>query len=160
MKSIREKSHRLPDEYYRGYRTTAITATLENRTPAFVDAAIVNAMADRLIEASTCYRCTVDLYLFMPDHGHFLISTIDAEGDVLAAMKRFKQRSGYWLAHNTPGVRWQKDFYDHILRRDDECEKHVRYILANPVRAGMVIDWKDYPYRGSMKYDLESWIVP
>jgi REP element-mobilizing transposase RayT len=75
-------------------------------------------------------------------------------------MKRFKQRSSFWLAQNRPGIRWQKDFYDHILRRDEDLIRHVRYILANPIRAGLVTDWRQYPYRGSTIFDLDSWDDP
>ncbi len=110
-----------------------------------------------LIEAASLYRGDVAVYLFMPDHVHFILSRNDIEADVLSAVKRFKQRSSYWLIRNHPEVRWQKDFYDHILRRNEDLKRHINYILNNPVRAGIVDDWKRYPYRGSTLYDLDSW---
>ena len=49
---------------------------------------------------------------------------------------------------------WQKDFYDHIVRDEDETGRHIRYILNNPVKQGLVRHWKDYPFMGSTLLDL------
>ncbi|MEB2355563.1 MAG: hypothetical protein OZ915_10335, partial [Ignavibacteriales bacterium] len=54
-------------------------------------------------------------------------------------------------------VSWQKDYYDHILRSEENLEIHLKYILNNPVRAGMVNYWKKYPYIGSTVYNLYEW---
>jgi len=72
-------------------------------------------------------------------------------------VKNFKQNSGYWLSQNQPQVKWQKNFYDHILRRDEDVAKQVRYILENPVRKGLINNWKGYPFKGSTIYNLEEW---
>jgi REP element-mobilizing transposase RayT len=95
----------------------------------------------------------------MPDHLHVVIAGKAPEAEPLSSMKRFKQRSNFWFANNRSEVRWQKDFYDHMLRREEDLRKHVRYILNNPIRAGLVDDWRLYPYKGSTVYDLDSWII-
>jgi hypothetical protein len=43
---------------------------------------------------------------------------------------------------------WQKRWYDHILRRNQDVRKSGEYILNNPVRRGLVEDWHEYPYCG------------
>lgn len=91
----------------------------------------------------------------MPDHTHVLLEGKDVEADVLDCLSDSKQKSGYWLGQHT-GVRWQKDFFDHILRKDEDIMKQVYYILNNPVRKGIVDSWKEYPYKGSTKYDLDA----
>ena len=75
-------------------------------------------------------------------------------------MKLFKQLSGHWLARNLSGVKWQKDFYDHILREEDELMKHLRYIAENPVRRGLVAEWNEYPFTGSEVFDLQTVLSP
>jgi hypothetical protein len=42
-------------------------------------------------------------------------------------MVSFKQRSGYWLSQNEIQEKWQKDFYDHILRKDEDIIRQVRF---------------------------------
>jgi len=69
-------------------------------------------------------------------------------------MTLFKQLTGYWLARHIPPVRWQKDFFDHVLRDDDELERQLRYVAENPVRRGLLADWREYGFTGSDVFDL------
>lgn len=41
--------------------------------------------------------------------------------------------------------------------KDDDIEKQVYYILENPVRKGLVNNWKEYPFKGSTIYNFEKW---
>jgi REP element-mobilizing transposase RayT len=40
---------------------------------------------------------------------------------------------------------WQRGFHDHALRRDEDIVRVARYIVANPLRAGLVSRIGDYP---------------
>jgi REP element-mobilizing transposase RayT len=68
----------------------------------------------------------------------------------------YKQKTGYWLSQNMPAVRWQKDFYDHIIRSEHTIASQVKYILDNPVRKGIVSSWQEYPFHGAIGCSLES----
>jgi REP element-mobilizing transposase RayT len=157
MKTIREKHHRLPEEYYRGYRIVSFTCRVRDCAKPFTITDIFFRFEEMLLEAIEKHRCDAFVYLFMPDHAHLLLAPQDDCGEVLKAMRLFKQKSGFWLSKHRRNVKWQKDFYDHILRHEEDIEKHVRYILANPIRAGLVEDWKEYTFRGSTVFDLDSW---
>ena len=93
--------------------------------------------------------CSAEIYLFMPDHVHLLLRGSSEESNPLEAMYEFKQRSGFWLKQHHAGARWQKDFYDHLLRWEEETGRRMPYILENPVRAGLCTDWKNYALKGS-----------
>ena len=41
---------------------------------------------------------------------------------------------------------WQKGFYDHQIRDEDDLLSNARYIIANPLRAGLVKDIACYPF--------------
>ncbi len=43
---------------------------------------------------------------------------------------------------------WQKGLFDHILRSAESCEEKWHYVRENPVRANLVSNWEDWPYRG------------
>jgi REP element-mobilizing transposase RayT len=75
--------------------------------------------------------------------------------DTWMAISRFKQRTGYWLSQNAPAC-WQSDFYDHIIRRDQSFANQIRYIVNNPVRRGLVENWEDYPFTGSIGFNLRE----
>ncbi len=110
-----------------------------------------------LLSALKQFECEAEIYLFMPDHVHLLLRGQAESADVLRSMKSFKQKTGFWLSQKYPPVRWQKDFYDHVLRTEDEIPKHIQYILNNPVRACLVDNWKNYPFKGSTVYNLNEW---
>ena len=44
------------------------------------------------------------------------------------------------------GAFWQAESYDHIVRDEAEWERIVRYVLNNPVKAGLVSEWEEWPY--------------
>lgn len=48
------------------------------------------------------------------------------------------------------GKLWQTSFYDHALREEENRKNIARYIVANPLRKGLVKDIKKYPYWNSI----------
>ena len=69
----------------------------------------------------------------MPDHVH-LIFTLYEEFSLARAMQRMKGVS----AHAIGSVVWQREYFDRILRSDEDLRKKCEYICENPVRAGLV----------------------
>jgi len=43
-------------------------------------------------------------------------------------------------------IGWQLDFFEHRLRREESLREKADYILANPVRAGLVARSEDWPF--------------
>lgn len=172
MTTIRERKHRLSSILYRGMVAVSFTACIASRKPQFTNAEVFTDLSQIIFDSLKRWSCDAHVYLFMPDHCHLLIQGKSADSDLLGFMKDFKQRSGYWFykycSRNLYGcgsagvkpaatIKWQKDFYDHILRKDEDIGKQVRYILENPLRKGLVENWKEYPYKGSTLHDFETW---
>jgi len=80
-----------------------------------------------------------------------------SKSDVLLGIEEFKQASGYWLETEGISVCWQKSFYDRIVR-SRQLGQVVRYVLDNPVRAGLVAQWREYPFIGAIGLDLETFL--
>ncbi len=83
----------------------------------------------------------------MPDHVHWLFQ-LGVATTLSAVVKTFKARTaqdinGYLGIH---GALWQKGFYDHALREEEDLKDIARYIVANPLRAGLVEKIGDYPH--------------
>ena len=154
---IREKKHRLPAESYKGRVEVAFTACTKDRMALFVDARLVDKCVEILLQEAASEDCDILTYLFMPDHCHLLFRGNGCTSDVLRLMRKFKQRTGYFFSQNRVGGGWQKDFYDHICRNEWEIEKQIRYIIENPVRAGLVKHWKDFKFKGSTVFHLDEW---
>lgn len=98
-------------------------------------------------------------YVFMPDHLHLVVEGATAKTDLLTFVKKFKQRTGYLFKKLELEGSWQPSFYDHVLRSESELRKHVVYILGNPVRSGLVKDWREWPYSGSLSFEIED-VIP
>src|SRR4030043_2339426 len=64
--------------------------------------------------------------------------------DWVSAFKRYSAR----VIKKSYGIAplWQKNFYDHVIRRDESLIKVAEYIVNNPVRKGMVREGEKYPY--------------
>lgn len=68
----------------------------------------------------------------------------------------YKQKTGFWMSVNKAGFKWQKDFYDHVIKSNEDIAVLVRYILDNPVRKGMATSWEEYTFKGSIGCELED----
>lgn len=104
--------------------------------------------------ATMALRRTADLghsvnhaWVLMPDHLHWLMSTTDQRTlpQVVAGFKanasQVLSRSG--LVATSP---WQAGYYEHRLRNDEDLRQQARYLIANPLRAGLVKQLADYPW--------------
>lgn len=109
-----------------------------------------------LVEESIQYRNSklYDLYAYciMPNHLHLvfkhLVKKDDKETpitDIMQNFKRYTARECNKLLNRT-GHFWQPESYDRVIRNTDELGKTIRYTLNNPVKAGMVKHWKDWPH--------------
>jgi len=79
--------------------------------------------------------------VIMPDHVHFLSSFGRIEKRAQVVVSKWKE----WTA-KTLDIHWQRDFFEHRLRKDESFREKADYILANPVRAGLVERAEDWPY--------------
>jgi REP element-mobilizing transposase RayT len=90
----------------------------------------------------------------MPDHAHLLIG-VGSGADLCRLVGSWKSRC--FLARRVAGNStrfWQRSFYDHAIRGDEDLLAAARYVLENPVRAGLVKDYREYPLTGSFEFDL------
>ncbi|MCF7763631.1 MAG: hypothetical protein K9N62_08160 [Verrucomicrobia bacterium] len=81
------------------------------------------------------------LFLLMPDHLHALLSFPLPGKPFRGVISKWKE----WTAKQV-GIDWQLDFFEHRLRRDESRRAKADYILANPVRAGLVARPEDWPF--------------
>lgn len=44
------------------------------------------------------------------------------------------------------GTFWEAESYDHVIRDEQEYHRVIAYVLNNPVKAGLVKDWREWPW--------------
>ena len=100
--------------------------------------------APRLLEAIRFYhdqkKWWIHAAIIMPDHVH-LLAMFPPDSEFVSIVKNWK----HWTARHL-GVAWQRDFFDHRLRRDESLSEKSDYLLQNAVRAGLVEDWTHWPH--------------
>ena len=153
----RERKHRLDSIIYGGRIVVSFTLCVKDRKELFISDFIVNQFESILLEELKIHNCSSYVYLFMPDHAHIVLSGNSEESNIKKCIDSFKKKTGFWLYKNKNEFKWQKDYYDHILRKEEDLETQIKYILNNPVRLAMVENWKQYKFKGSTIFNLNEW---
>lgn len=124
-----------------------ITTITRDRTPVFRHFPAACAAA-RCFETPMLLRDSQMLaWVLMPDHVHWLIQL--GEMDNLAALvNRLKSSSSRLVSKRIESERgiWMAGFHDHGLRAEENLLDVARYVVANPLRAGLVRRVGDYPF--------------
>lgn len=126
-----------------------VTIRAKPSTAPFTDPRLAEVVIASLEWLRANREVRIYAYCLMPDHLHLLLQLSGNEtslGTIIGACKRFTTRQSWGLGYE--GALWQGRFYDHIVRRSEEGERIVVYILANPVRKGLVAEPSEYPYSG------------
>jgi putative transposase len=129
----------LPDEQRVVYFLTFCVA---GRLPVLANDATFRALQTAVAEIIS--KWSVLAGILMPDHVHLLAAPSERElspGLLSAALKRRIRRATAAQWH------WQPGCFDRLLRRDESLEEKWSYVRENPVRAGLVESWQDWPYR-------------
>ncbi|NID06967.1 transposase [Luteibacter jiangsuensis] len=123
-----------------------ITAVTWNRAPIFRDISHARR-ASRICHSPSAWKGANCLaWVLMPDHWHGLVEL--REGDISRVVARYKAlvSSAVKRSSGRKSPVWQKSFQDRALRKDDDIVAAARYLVANPLRAGLVDRIGNYPY--------------
>ena len=88
-------------------------------------------------------------YCVMPDHVHLVLEGLTATSDLRRYEKLTKQRIECVARREFHVYRlWQKGYYEHVLWSRHAVEAAVRYVLENPLRAGLAKRVGEYRFSG------------
>jgi len=88
----------------------------------------------------------------MPDHFHALVSVLSEAGRADRCVKCAKQQTSFHFKKTYGRRLWQPSFFDRTLRENESALTVIKYIVCNPVRAGLASSPDEYPYWGSQVY--------
>ena len=89
---------------------------------------------------------TLLCWVLMPDHWHGLVR-LGEHDNLSRVMNRMKAGTSRRLRIDyQPAQVWAHGFHDRALRQEEDLRTAARYIIANPVRAGLVAHVCDFPY--------------
>lgn len=131
--------------YSEAGRVYLLTSVTQNREPIFSDWRLGRLLVREMRMLHDGGQVVSLAWVIMPDHLHWLVELGQLPLDTL--MRQLNSRSAIAI-NRRRGRRdrlWQKGFRDHALRRDEDIQSIARYVVANPLRAGLVGRVGDYP---------------
>jgi putative transposase len=149
----RKGSTRLKNFDYTGTYFYFVTCSTYKKKPFFTDEPVIDFVLDKLNTMSTRYGFNTLAYCFMPDHFHLLTEGKE-DSSLPGYMQRFKQVSSYGFKKEHGEPLWQRSYYDNVLRKEQSVTDVAKYILDNPVRKGIVKEYTEYPFSGSLILDV------
>lgn len=131
-----------------------LTVVTHQRRRHFGHATVAHAVARELGGRHLWRDHDVHAWVLMPDHVHMLCGLADNES-LSTLVGRVKVVTSK-LANNVlgrDGAFWARGYHDHALRSRERMHQAIRYLVANPVRAGLVENPWLWPYWNSRWID-------
>ena len=134
-KDLRKGRVSLPGQVYH------ITTVTHERAPVFSDLYSARLLINALREAQSREEAITLAFVVMPDHMHWLMQ-LGADASLAKVVSAVKAVTAHGLGRRV----WQDGFHDHALRQEEDLAEAARYIVANPLRTGLVERVGDYPH--------------
>ncbi len=98
----------------------------------------------------------IDALVILPDHLHAVITLPPDDRNYPSRLRHIKKRFSRslakteWLSSTRQkrGERgiWQRRYWEHYIRDDDDFRNHIDYCYYNPVKHGLVQSIRDWPH--------------
>jgi len=107
-------------------------------------------------EVQKTYPFRVNALVILPDHLHAVLTLPDGDADYSGRWRRIKaafsaalpsteRRSASRISKGERGI-WQRRFWEHLIRDEQDYARHVDYVHFNPVKHGHVARVRDWPH--------------
>ena len=124
-----------------------VTFTTHQRADIFRDTRNAACMAKSLHVLRLWKDARLLAWVVMHDHLHLLIA-LGTEDGLPSVVQKVKSNTARKLKSWNPRIEhvWAPAFHDRALRRDEDLRDVARYLVLNPVRAGLVRRVGDSPF--------------
>jgi len=145
-KDLRKGRHSNNNQIY------IITAVTHQRQKVFSNLSLGRLVVHSLRFQHQQQKVNSLAFVIMPDHLHWLFA-LQNDSSLANVMQSIKGRSARQIetirraqgSISSKQPLWQKGYHDHALRKEEDLQQTARYIVANPLRAGIVEKIADYP---------------
>lgn len=128
-------------------RIYLVTFATQSRRRTFVEWELARIASRSLRDPLLWRESLLMCWVLMPDHWHGLIE-LGPRDSLSMVVRRLKGTCARAvnLASGNRGALWANGFHDHAIRYDEELVGIARYVVLNPVRAGLVARIGLYPF--------------
>ncbi|MCX2687735.1 transposase [Pseudomonas sp. DCB_AW] len=127
-------------------RLYLLTTVTRKRYPLFLNLWFARAVVQQLRLSDEAGSSRTLAWILMPDHLHWLIELrANSLGSLMCSFKSKSACALYRVGAERLHI-WQPGFFDRALRKEEDVKAAARYIIANPIRAGLVTRAGQYPH--------------
>jgi REP element-mobilizing transposase RayT len=132
-----------------------ITTNTYQRQRTFADFGLACHTARTLSAPATWPDAKLLAWVLMPDHLHMLVE-LGPKESLSLVVRRVKSLTSAAVRQipDAPSRVWQPGFHDHAMRKSEDVKIAARYLVANPLRAGLATDIGAYPFWDAV------WLIP
>lgn len=144
------------------------TVNLQDRKSGLLVDHVENLRA-AYAETQTRHPFQTNAIVILPDHLHAIWTLPADDADFSLRWRRIKSlfsksistiepRSGVQIKRGERGI-WQRRFWEHAIRDENDYARHMHYCYGNPVKHGLVNEVADWPY-SSYHRDVKAGLYP
>lgn len=152
----KRKATRLKGHNYTSQHIYFITTCTHSHKQIFKNNSAAQNALRNVFESAKKTSIEILVVCIMPDHIHFLLRPI-GQFSTDDFMRNFKGKTAHLLIKS--GFKspvWQRSYYDHIVRKEENINELISYILYNPVRKELVDSFEKYPWSWDAFNIIES----
>lgn len=116
-----------------------------------IDYLAIKAVAD-IVKNTLHYQDSKEYklicYCIMPNHVHLVFELLNENkgiSKIMQSIKRISARKANAMLKRS-GKFWQDESFDRLIRNEKELFNIIKYVLMNPVKAGLVDNWEKWKY--------------
>ena len=148
------------------------TVVSYQRHPVLCNDELRQALRDAIRYVQRSRPFIINAWVLLPDHLHCIWTLPPGDNDFSQRWSIIKRRVSIacrhhikpdWInaskAKHRESTLWQRRFWEHRIRDDEDFSRHMDYIHYNPVKHGLCEQVKDWPYSTFHRY-VESDVYP
>ena len=149
--------------------TFFFTVNLTERTGSRLLVEHIRPLRDAFRATRRDHPFRIEAIVILPEHLHALWTLPAGDSDFSTrwalikarfsrAIEADERRSASRLRRRERGI-WQRRFYEHAIRDDEDFARHVDYIHWNPVKHGWATRVIEWPYSSFHRYVRCGWLA-
>jgi putative transposase len=140
------------------------TVVTLNRAPIFNSEDRVEVLRQAIRKVMANHPFEIDAMVILPEHLHCIWRLPEGDADFSSRWREIKKAASRQLgtstnARNERNV-WQRRFWEHAIRDEDDWRKHLDYIHYNPVKHGLAHSPAAWPWSSFNRAVSKGWYEP
>ena len=150
--------------------TYFFTVNTHNRQKILLNDDVRKALREGIEKTRIIFPFQIIAWSLLPDHLHCIWTLPEGDSDFAKRWGMIKRHVSQRLAHRLAGVGrvsesrhkrnesgfWQRRYWEHQIRDENDLAKHIDYIHWNPLKHGLVDKVSDWPYSTFHRYVAEG----